>query len=263
MNSRIASKFAVYPAPSNTVELALHAPPPPRAAPSRSSGPRPSTYLVCLERMPAEPDQATKMGVSGHRRREERKPVGSIGSWGAGTSENNRLASKQPNRPHLSISTCRPAKLRLLPGPPCGPALSEFSSSLRGTAIFCGAPRFPDARARRGERLGSDATGTSFHVKKFAAVVLPNWRREAAKQPNRGADSAWASREYSSSRRKSRRPSRGMDWGGILPQDPTPEPGIALAWRSRSLKRPVGRSRTMHRHRHRCWSKTFRSARMR
>jgi hypothetical protein len=121
----------------------------------------------------------------------------------------------------------------------------------------------PTRGARRGERLGSHATETSFHVKKFAAVVLPNWRREAAKQPNRSADSAWASRGYSSSRRRSRRPFRGMDWVGILPQDPTPEPGIALAWRSRSLKRPVGRLRTMHRHQHRCWSRTFRPARMR
>ena len=193
MNSRIASKFAVYPAPSNTVELALHAPPPPRAAPSRSSGPRPSTYLVCLERMPAEPDQARACSrrrsvpgrrrwaspqdlafvraldqpehrhlavlveqvfrdprhaaqqcfkrYFGHRRREERKPVGPIGSWGAGTSENNRLASKQPNRPHLSISTCRPAKLRLLPGPPRSPMRTAVFRSLPNSPQFAGADR--------------------------------------------------------------------------------------------------------------------------
>jgi hypothetical protein len=35
-----------------------------------------------------------------------------------------------------------------------------------------------------------------------------------------------------------RRPSRGMDWVGILPRDPTPEPGIALAWHSPQFETP-------------------------
>jgi hypothetical protein len=35
---------------------------------------------------------------------------------GAGKRENNRLASKQPNRPHLSVSRCR-AAIATSPGP--------------------------------------------------------------------------------------------------------------------------------------------------
>jgi hypothetical protein len=37
-----------------------------------------------------------------------RNPVTARADLGAGTRENNRFASKQPNRPHLSVSCCRP-----------------------------------------------------------------------------------------------------------------------------------------------------------
>jgi hypothetical protein len=80
---------------------------------------------------------------------------------------------------------------------------------------------------------------------------------------NRRADTALARRGDSSSRRRSRKPSRGMDSAGKIPQGRAPWPSIALAWRSHSLKRPAGSSRTMHRHRHRCWSRTFRPTRVR
>jgi hypothetical protein len=80
---------------------------------------------------------------------------------------------------------------------------------------------------------------------------------------NRRADTALARRGDSSSRRRSGKPFRGMDSAGKIPQGRAPWPSIALAWRSRSLKRPAGSSRTMHRHRHRCWSRTFRPARVR
>jgi hypothetical protein len=80
---------------------------------------------------------------------------------------------------------------------------------------------------------------------------------------NRRADTALARRGDSSSRRRSGKPFRGMDSAGKIPQGRAPWPSIALAWRSRSLKRPAGSSRTMHRHRHRCWSRTFRPARIR
>ena len=66
---------------------------------------------------------------------------------------------------------------------------------------------------------------------------------------------------YSSCRRPSRRPFRGMDLAGKIPPGRERWPSIALTTNSCSLKRPVGSSRTMHRHRHRCWSARSRPAR--
>jgi hypothetical protein len=75
---------------------------------------------------------------------------------------------------------------------------------------------------------------------------------------NSRAGNAAASRGYSSFRRPSRRPFRGMDLAGKIPPGRERWPGIARTTNSCSLKRPVGSSRTMPRHRQR-----YRSARLR
>jgi hypothetical protein len=239
MNSRIASKFAVYPAPSNTVELALHAPPPPRAAPSRSSGPRPSTYLVCLERMPAEPDQARACSrrrsvpgrrrwaspqdlafvraldqpehrhlavlveqvfrdprhaaqqcfkrYFGHRRREERKPVGPIGSWGAGTNENTRQNTQENIKKYSNTRASTTTS-------PCG---TGTSCAPRCPALLCQKilkyPRFDDdlAACNRGlvlsHRTECSACNATFQNTRIvtgnARIVTGNRRARRASRP--------------------------------------------------------------------------------
>src|SRR5262249_49841649 len=57
------------------------------------------------------------------------------------------------------------------------------------------------------------------------------------------------------------KPSREMDSARRIPPSREPWPSIARTRNSRSLRHPVGSSRTMNRHRPRCWSKTFRPAR--
>src|SRR5947209_8152664 len=73
-------------------------------------------------------------------------------SWrssdGAGTTEHSRLASTKPNRPHLSVSTCRPAKLVLLPGPPRSPMRTDVSRSLRNSPQFAGVSAGSNADVR-------------------------------------------------------------------------------------------------------------------
>jgi hypothetical protein len=87
-------------------------------------------------------------------------------------------------------------------------------------------------------------------------------RCRASHMSNSCAGNAAASRGYSSFRRPSRRPFRGMDLAGKIPPGRERWPGIARTRNSRSSKRPVGSSRTMHRHRHRCWSARSRPARV-
>ena len=57
-------------------------------------------------------------------------------------------------------------------------------------------------------------------------------------------------------------PSRGMDSARKIPPGREPWPSIARTRNSRSSRHPVGSSRTMNRRRRRCWSKTFRPARV-
>src|SRR5215472_19297235 len=53
-----------------------------------------------------------------------------------------------------------------------------------------------------------------------------------------------------------------MDLAGKIPPGRERWPSIARTTNSRNLRRPVGSSRTTHRRRHRCWSRTFRPARV-
>jgi len=79
---------------------------------------------------------------------------------------------------------------------------------------------------------------------------------------NSRADNASACWRGPSLRRPSRTPSRGMDSARKIPPGREPWPSIARTRNSRSSRHPVGSSRTMNRRRRRCWSKTFRPARV-